>query len=49
MEMVRLTPEETRARKRRNAAIGWLLVAFCLLVFLITLAHLGGSVAERPF
>jgi hypothetical protein len=44
-----LTPEEARARGRRNLAIALGLLAFVALVFLVTVFHLKGSVAERPF
>ncbi|MBY0563758.1 MAG: hypothetical protein K2P58_06170 [Hyphomonadaceae bacterium] len=43
-----LTPEELRARQRRNLWIALAIVAFVVLVFAITLAQLGGAVLERP-
>lgn len=48
METVKLTPEEEKARKRRNLVIALSLAAFMALVFVITLAKLGASVLERP-
>jgi hypothetical protein len=43
-----MTPEELKARKRRNLVIAWSIIAFILLVFLITIAKLQGGVLERP-
>ena len=43
-----MTPEELKARRRRSMVIAWSIAAFCLLVFLITLAKLQGAVLERP-
>lgn len=43
-----LTPEEQKARNRRNLWIAVSLGAFMLLVFLITLAKLQAGVLERP-
>jgi hypothetical protein len=43
-----MTPEELKARKRRNLVIAWSIAAFILLVFLITIAKLQGGVLERP-
>jgi len=39
-DTVILTPEEQRARRRRNWVIALSLIAFVLLVFLITIAKL---------
>jgi hypothetical protein len=44
----RLTPEEARARGRRNVAIAVALLAFVVLLFLITLTQLGPGVLDRP-
>lgn len=41
-------PEADRARKRRNLILGAALVAFVVLVFLITLVQLQGAVLDRP-
>ena len=42
---MRLTPEELKARKRRNIAIALGLVAFMVLVFVTTLLRLQANVA----
>ena len=47
-ETVTLTPEQVRARKRRNLWLALSIAAFVLLVFFITMAKLGGNVLERP-
>lgn len=39
-EFITLTDEELTARKRRNKAIALCLVAFCLLVFVVTVTNL---------
>jgi len=44
----RLSPEEERKRKQRNAAIALGLVAFIVLVFLVTIFRIGGDIAARP-
>jgi hypothetical protein len=41
------TPEEARARRRRNLMLGAALVAFAVLVFIVTIVRLGGNVADR--
>jgi len=41
------TPEEARARNKRSIAIALGLVAFIILVFVITVVRLGGNVATR--
>ena len=41
---MRLTPEELKARKRRNVAIALGLVAFMVLVFVTTLLRLQANV-----
>ncbi len=46
-ETVTLTPEQVRARKRRNLWLALSIGAFVLLVFFITMAKLGGNVLER--
>lgn len=45
----RLTPEEEKKRKQRNLAIALGLVAFIVLVFLVTIFRIGGDIAARPF
>jgi hypothetical protein len=42
------TPEEQRARKRRNLWLALSIGAFVVLVFAITLAKLQAGVLERP-
>ncbi|MCW5681759.1 MAG: hypothetical protein KIS70_10620 [Xanthobacteraceae bacterium] len=43
-----MTPEQLRARKRRNLILGFSIGAFVLLVFMITLVRLGADVMVRP-
>jgi hypothetical protein len=43
-----LTPEELKARKRRNLWIALAVGAFMLLVFAITLSQMQASVLDRP-
>lgn len=38
-----------KARRRRSIALAVGLVAFVILVFIVTLAKLGGHVADRHF
>ncbi len=38
-----------KARKGRNIALGLGLVAFVLLIFVVTVVRLGANVANRPF
>tara|TARA_R110002073_G_scaffold205682_1_gene365484 strand:+ start:1246 stop:1503 length:258 start_codon:yes stop_codon:yes gene_type:complete len=45
-EFVALTPEQIAARKRRNIAIGFSLLAFCVLVFVVTVIRIGQNFAE---
>lgn len=42
-ERVTLTPEQAKARKRRGQWMALALVAFCILVFLITMTKMGAS------
>lgn len=48
---MRLTPEELAARKRRNIALAWALVAFMALVFTTTFLRMqhnrGEAIAAR--
>jgi hypothetical protein len=41
--------EAARARKGRNIALGLGLIAFVILIFVVTVVRLGGSVAHRAF
>ncbi len=43
-----LTPEEQKARKRRNVWMAIAIAAFVVLVFAITLTQMQASVLERP-
>jgi hypothetical protein len=43
-----LTPEELKARKRRNLWIALSVGAFMLLVFAITLTQMQAAVLDRP-
>jgi t-SNARE complex subunit (syntaxin) len=49
--MTNLAPndEAARARKGRNIALGLGLIAFVILIFVVTVVRLGGSVAHRAF
>lgn len=38
-----------RARRGRNIALAVGLVVFVVLIFIVTLVHLGANVANRPF
>jgi hypothetical protein len=42
-----LTPEEKRKLSQRNWALAGMLVAFIILVFVVTLVKLGGNIAQR--
>lgn len=48
METVKLTPEQEKARKRRNLVIALSIAGFMALVFIITLTRLQAGVLERP-
>lgn len=43
-----LTPEEKKKLSQRNWALAGALLAFVVLVFIVTLVKLGGNVAQRP-
>jgi hypothetical protein len=43
-ETVTLTPEELKARKRRNLWIALTIVAFVVLVFFITMVKVGDGI-----
>jgi hypothetical protein len=43
-----LTAEETRRQRSRSVALGLVLGGLVLLFFVVTLAKLGGNVANRP-
>ena len=43
-------PEDfAKARRGRNIALAVGLVAFVILIFVVTVVRLGGNVANRPF
>ncbi len=42
-------PEAAKARRRRNFALAAGLIAFAVLTFIVTVAKLGGHVADRTF
>ena len=42
------SPEAARARRRRNLMLAAALIAFAVLVFIVTIVRLGGNVADRP-
>jgi hypothetical protein len=44
-----MSPEAIKARNRRSIAIALALAAFVILVFVITLARMGGHVATTPY
>ena len=43
-----LTPKQAEARSQRNIAIALSLVAFVVLIFVVTIVRLGGNVLDRP-
>ncbi|MGJ3232809.1 MAG: protoheme IX farnesyltransferase [Oceanicaulis sp.] len=43
IETVKLTPEEEAARKRRNLAIAFGLVAFTALIFVVTVVRMSSN------
>jgi hypothetical protein len=43
-----MSPEEQKKRKQRNWALAGLLLAFIVLVYVVTIVKLGGNVANRP-
>lgn len=46
-ERVLLTPEEVTARKKRNNWIALSLVGFVVLIFVLTMAKVGGGIPVR--
>lgn len=47
IDTVTLTPEELKARKRRNMWIALAIISFVVLVFFITIAKLQAGVLDR--
>ena len=43
-----LTPEQQKARRQRNIAIGFAIGCFVLLFYVVTIAKLGPGVLNRP-
>lgn len=43
-----MSPEENKARSRRNWVIAGGLFAFVIVVFLVSIFRLGGDVFNRP-
>lgn len=43
-----LTPEQARARRRRNVAIALTIVVMCILFYAVTIAKLGPGILSRP-
>ena len=41
--------EFAKARRGRNIALALGLIAFVIIVFVVTVVRMGGSVANRPF
>ena len=48
MNAVELTPEEKRKRTQRNYAVAAALLALVVLIFVVTIAKIGGNIASRP-
>lgn len=44
-----LTPDEVKARGKRNVAIALILVAMVAIFFIVTLVQLSGNVAHDKF
>lgn len=44
---VQMTPEQLRARKRRNSAIGIAIALLCVLFYLVTIAKLGPGILSK--
>ncbi len=47
-DTIKLTPQEEKARNRRNLWIALALVGFVVLVFVITLAKMKAGILDRP-
>jgi hypothetical protein len=47
-QRVTLTPEQLRARSRRNIAIGVSIALLVVLFYLVTIAKLGPGIFNRP-
>lgn len=49
IERVTLTEKQAKARKARSAALGILLIAFVVLVYVLTVVKIGPDVASGKF
>lgn len=47
-DRITLTPQQVRARKRRNIAIALAVAAFAVFFYVLTVAKLGVGVLNRP-
>ena len=45
---IRLTPEQEKARRQRNIAIGIAIGLLVVIFWAVTIVRLGGSVLQRP-
>ncbi len=45
---LRWSPDQLKRRKQRNVALALVLGALVVLFFVVTVAKLGGNVAQRP-
>ena len=45
---IRLTEQQLRARRARSIAIALALVAFVVVIFVVTIVKLGGNVLTQP-
>ena len=45
---IKLTPEQAKARRARNIALGLCIAGLCVLFFAVTIVRLGGTVLQRP-
>ena len=48
IEQIKLTEDEVQRRRRRSVALGLILGGLAILFFLVTIAHMGAGVANRP-
>ena len=44
---IRLTPEQLKARRQRNIAIGWSIALLVIIFWAVTLVRLGSTVFQR--
>jgi hypothetical protein len=48
LERITLTDKQKKAQRNRSAALGFVLAAFVLIVYVATWAKLGANVLNRP-